>query len=288
MPTSLISLGANLGNTYETMLTAAQLLIEQFGPTRARFSRLYQTPAVGGPEGQSNFLNAMVAVDSELTCWEVWEAIKRIESELGRQRMQRWEARRIDIDLILHGQERIWTPHLKVPHPRMCMRTFVLEPANEIAPNIVDPVTGWSIQRLQQHLGSPCQNPILAVCNRPELASSLERDYHAVHATPEGPPPRFVACEAPAEIAPVAKRFRAHLLVACVQTPDPESIQWEDFSYPWASALGLTPNESQDHLEGPRYLLPANDRAWAIHEIQAAQQAMHCPIQASELCFPAR
>ena len=50
------------------------------------------------------------------------------------------------------GRLDVWTPHFKVPHPRMCMRTFVLIPANEVAPDLIDPVTGWSIGHLRKHL----------------------------------------------------------------------------------------------------------------------------------------
>jgi 2-amino-4-hydroxy-6-hydroxymethyldihydropteridine diphosphokinase len=116
MPNTLISLGANLGETRESMQAAKRMLDQAFGSSHVRYSSLYRTPPVGGPTGQSDFLNAVVAVNTGLSVWKVWETIKRIETTLGRQRLQRWEARRIDIDLILYGQDRLWTPHLKVPH----------------------------------------------------------------------------------------------------------------------------------------------------------------------------
>ena len=152
MAGTLISLGANLGNVRESMAAAKRLLDDAFGSRNLRFSHLYRTPPVGGPAGQGDFLNAVASIETNRSVWEVWETIKQVETNLGRQRQFRWEARRIDIDLLLYGQQRIWTPHLKVPHPRMCMRTFVLKPADEIVPDWIDPVTHWTIHELNAHL----------------------------------------------------------------------------------------------------------------------------------------
>jgi len=292
MPRSLISLGANLGNVHETMLAASRLLRDEFFSESLGFSPLYKTPAVGGPSGQSDFLNAVVSIDSDLSCWQVWDAIKKIENELGRQRLHRWEARRIDIDLILHHEQRIWTPHLKVPHPRMCMRTFVLTPALSIAPEEIDPVTNSTIRELTTHLYNPTPDPILVICNSDSLAGMIRRGLELDDSTSKQNqsvnPPRFtvLCCGSPSELALIENYGPSSLKIVCVETPDPESIQWEDYSFPWAFAMGLTPKTPPTVLTGPRYLLPANDLPWALHEIHAAANALSCPVTRTDLSFP--
>lgn len=292
MPRSLISLGANLGNVHETMLSASRLLRDEFTSAALIFSPLYKTPAVGGPIGQSDFLNAVVSIESDLSCWQVWNAIKKIENELGRQRLHRWEARRIDIDLILHHGQRIWTPHLKVPHPRMCMRTFVLTPALSIVPDEVDPVTQSTIRELTAALYNPNPEPILVICNSDALADKIQRGLvqetsHEAQVKQEHAG-RFtvLSCKSPTKLGTIDHEGASSLKIVCVETPDPESIQWEDYSFPWAQAMGLTPKNPANSLAGPRYLLPANDLPWALHEIHAAANALSCPVTRTDLTFP--
>jgi len=309
MPSSLISLGANLGNVLETMRSAGRLIREAFPDTTPSFSRIYRTPPVGGPTGQGDFLNAMARVEHNLSVWQVWKTIQRIESDLGRQRNQRWESRRIDIDLILHESTCLWTPHLKIPHPRMCMRSFVLQPAFEIAPDLVDPVSQWSIEKLACHLSEILSNPsrpVLAIgCNsiqltegiRKLLRESTEPRSNAITITHTPSPEQWIESvdtHSRSQTITNAAEQRADLRIACVETPDPESIQWEDYSAPWAMMLGLqlahrdsthTPQTTQLPVPGPRYLLPGNDLSWAVHEILAASQAMRCPIEPTDYAW---
>jgi 2-amino-4-hydroxy-6-hydroxymethyldihydropteridine diphosphokinase len=273
MPQTLISLGANLGDTRESMLAAGRLLVSAFGPELVKFSHLYKTPAIGGPSGQGDFLNAVTAIHSDQSVWQVWKTIQRMEQALGRQRQHRWEARRIDIDLLISGNQRIWTPWLKVPHPRMCMRLFALQPAAEVCPDWIDPVTQWSIDHLRRHW-SQDRFRIRAIFNSNALfeqVSNRLEDFERVSFS-------LMVAKNPGD----ASRFVQpddHLLVVCAATPEPESIHWEDHSRPWADWLGLTPNSSGPQGSGPRYLLPGNDPAWVAHELLAAAQAMTCPLQ---------
>jgi 2-amino-4-hydroxy-6-hydroxymethyldihydropteridine diphosphokinase len=175
MPHCLISLGANLGHPRESLKAAWRMLQESFGSDSIVASHIYRTPPVGGPSGQGEFLNAMVALQTEADPFAVWRVLRTIEERLGRRRQHRWEARAIDLDLILHGDQRVWTPHFKIPHPRMAMRRFVLAPAAEIAPDLIDPVTGWTItQLLQQVEVSPREiQVIVSGVGSPELGTKL-------------------------------------------------------------------------------------------------------------------
>jgi 2-amino-4-hydroxy-6-hydroxymethyldihydropteridine diphosphokinase len=159
---TLISLGANLGDAQRTIESAAQSMIHCFGRESISFSRLYKTAAVGGPAGQEDFFNAVAIIHSNNTAFEIWQFLHQTEQALGRHRLKRWEARRIDLDVLLHESridsqsqlvpEVVWTPTFKVPHPRMTMRTFVLTPACDVAPDWIEPVTNQSLQDLSARL----------------------------------------------------------------------------------------------------------------------------------------
>ena len=285
MPSSLISLGANLGNTLETIRAAARLVRESFEGGRICFSSILRTPPVGGPSGQSDFLNAIARIDHDLSVWEVGERIKRIETELGRQRQRRWESRRIDVDLILHGQQLVWTPHLKVPHPRMSMRTFVISPACEVGSELIDPVTQLSIGELSRRLESGTSARIGVVCSTDSLRGQIEK---GLQQNPMLLPPQQIQLSVSSD----PNRWwheasRADLQIACVEVPDPENVQWEDFCLPWASAMGFatnpTMNQGAGHTSpsslGARYLLPGTDIQWVCHELQAAYLALRCPVE---------
>ncbi len=300
MPRTLISLGANLGNVRESMGAAKRLLIDSFGASNLVFSQLYRTPPIGGPGGQGDFLNAVVAIDTDRSVWEVWELIQAIESALGRQRQHRWEARRIDVDLLLFDQQRIWTPHLKIPHPRMCMRTFVIEPALEIVPNSIEPVTGWTISRLHNHLVRSHRNNsmIQVLCQDASQLSQLQREFAKVVGsdnclTSEAHPlVQWSVANAEQMVGTALRQSKpkdplSKLTIAAVASPDPMTVLWEDFSKPWVKALNMDTRLALDSnefrsIEGPRYLMPSDDPKWAVHEILAASQAMQCELEAVE------
>jgi 2-amino-4-hydroxy-6-hydroxymethyldihydropteridine diphosphokinase len=186
---TLVSLGANLGDAKQTIENAAQSMIRHFGRGTLSFSRLYRTAAVGGPAGQDDFFNAVAIIESNQTAFEILQFLQQTEQALGRHRLKRWEARRIDLDVLLHEdwsekhgswrQDVIWTPTFKVPHPRMTMRTFVLKPACDIAPDWVEPVTGQSLKFLSDRLDEIASQrrlpTVLLSCNAPSMIESLAR-----------------------------------------------------------------------------------------------------------------
>jgi 2-amino-4-hydroxy-6-hydroxymethyldihydropteridine diphosphokinase len=138
-----IALGANLGDARATLLRAMDALAE-LGEVRGR-SRLYRTRPVGGPPGQLDYLNAVVALRPAPRWREphaLMDALLAIEARFGRRRRVRWEARRLDLDLLAVGALRRNEPRLQLPHPRMMERAFVLVPLLELAPDWSHPVTG--------------------------------------------------------------------------------------------------------------------------------------------------
>lgn len=162
MATCLIGLGSNLGDRARLLDAACERLQAQADIAWRGASRYLTTPAVGGPAGQGPFLNAAALVDTSLAPHQLLAVLREIETELGRQRRVRWDARPIDLDLLLYDDLQLDTPTLQLPHPRMAFRRFVLGPASEVAAEMVHPPTGWTIARLWQHLNTATDYVALA------------------------------------------------------------------------------------------------------------------------------
>ena len=113
-----------------------------------RLSNVRETAPLGVSEPQPAFLNAAVVGTTTLTARGLLDAILAIERERGRERPYQNAPRTLDLDLILFGDSVIDAAGLTVPHPRFRERPFVLEPLAEIAPDLVDPVTGLTIASL--------------------------------------------------------------------------------------------------------------------------------------------
>ena len=136
MTRAYLGLGSNLGDR-RALLRQAIDALDWGDITVTQRSRVYETTPVGGPEGQPEFLNQVIAVDTALDARGLWERCSAVEAALGRSRDHepRWGPRTIDIDLLIFGDEIVLEPDLVVPHPRMHERAFVLIPLAEIAPD---------------------------------------------------------------------------------------------------------------------------------------------------------
>jgi 2-amino-4-hydroxy-6-hydroxymethyldihydropteridine diphosphokinase len=143
-----IALGANLGDRDASIRAAGELLRQTPGVSSVILSSLYETEPVGGPAGQPTYLNAAARVETDLGARELMDVLLNTEAALGRQRIDKWGPRTIDLDLLLFDDAVINTPDLTVPHPRMHERRFVLHPLVEIAPDVVHPVLKQSVLEL--------------------------------------------------------------------------------------------------------------------------------------------
>jgi 2-amino-4-hydroxy-6-hydroxymethyldihydropteridine diphosphokinase len=129
---AVIALGANIGNPKEQMDIAVALLKESLEVSA--ISSYFTTAPVGGPE-QPDYLNAVCIAESELPAAELLALLHGIEKALGRERIERWGPRTIDLDLIQYGTILSYADELLLPHPRAHERRFVLEPWCEIEPD---------------------------------------------------------------------------------------------------------------------------------------------------------
>jgi 2-amino-4-hydroxy-6-hydroxymethyldihydropteridine diphosphokinase len=145
-----IALGSNLGDSNLILDNAIHILSETPKIKVKSYSKWYQTVAMGPP--QPDYLNGCALLDVGLTPQEVLETLLKIEKHFGRERRERWGPRTLDLDLLLFEDLIIDSPTLKIPHPHMRERDFVLIPLAEIAPEWVDPVTGMAIADLLDQL----------------------------------------------------------------------------------------------------------------------------------------
>ncbi len=152
MARCLLGLGSNLGDRRAMLRRATGGVGRLDGCQLLAQSRWHETTPIGGPAGQGAFLNGALLLDCTIPAEDLARELQTIESQLGRNRSIRWDARAIDIDLLLFANKVIESPNLSIPHPRMSFRKFVLEPAAEIAGFMVDPLTGWTLSRLLSHL----------------------------------------------------------------------------------------------------------------------------------------
>lgn len=142
-----IGLGSNLGDRESNLRAALRRLGEAEGVRVAAVSSFVETAPVGGPE-QPDYLNAAAELETTLAPRELLRLLLGVEADLGRVRKEHWGPRTIDLDLLLYGDRVIDLPDLKVPHPLMAQRRFVLEPLAEIAPGAVHPVTGQTVRQM--------------------------------------------------------------------------------------------------------------------------------------------
>ena len=150
MVDAYIGIGSNLGDRQQLIQDAIARLNQLPQTVVNKTSQIREYAPVGGPP-QGNYLNAVAVLSTELAPEELLKQLQSIEKQLGRTRPDavRWGPRTIDLDLLLYSDRVIQETDLQVPHPRIHERRFVMEPLNEIAPDVIHPVLKRSIQTLQ-------------------------------------------------------------------------------------------------------------------------------------------
>lgn len=171
---ALVGLGSNLGDRAAHLEHAIEALRLIPGSLVLAVSPWHSTSPAGGPEGQPEFLNAAALLEVEIPARTLLEQLLKIEAQEGRTRAVRWDARPLDLDLLLYGHHQIHEPDLTVPHPRMTVRRFVLAPASEVAPEMVEPRTGRSVSDLLRNLD---RRPSVLILDRALDASAFEDDH---------------------------------------------------------------------------------------------------------------
>ena len=148
--TAYVALGSNLGDKEANLRRALELLIER-GVEIVKTSTFISTEPYGVTD-QPTFLNGVCEVRTSLEPLALLHTLLEIEQVMGRVRLRHWGERNIDLDLLLYEDVVMDTPELKLPHPDMQNRDFVLLPLVEIAPELVHPTLGKSIIEIKDKL----------------------------------------------------------------------------------------------------------------------------------------
>jgi 2-amino-4-hydroxy-6-hydroxymethyldihydropteridine diphosphokinase len=144
-----LSLGSNVGDRALNLGRAVEAMRALGGVNVCRVSRVYTSEPVG-LTNQPEFLNLAVEIETALGPLELLNAVKAIETALGRVPTEPWGPRVIDIDIVLYGDRIVSTDTLSIPHKEFRNRLFVLIPLREIAPNAIDPVSGLTVSKLAE------------------------------------------------------------------------------------------------------------------------------------------
>jgi 2-amino-4-hydroxy-6-hydroxymethyldihydropteridine diphosphokinase len=140
--TAYIGLGSNLVDPRQQLVSAQHAIAALPQVQVVAVSSFYRSPPLG-PQDQPDYLNAVLAIQTDLPALRLLRELQAIEQQQGRVRTGlRWGARTLDLDLLLYGEHRIVEPTLIVPHPGLAERAFVLYPLYEIAPTLVIPGLG--------------------------------------------------------------------------------------------------------------------------------------------------
>jgi 2-amino-4-hydroxy-6-hydroxymethyldihydropteridine diphosphokinase len=143
-----LGLGTNMGDRAGNIAQAISLLTRSGKVRLAAVSRLYKSPPWGVIE-QEPFLNACIAVKTDLTPHQLLSACQSVENEMGRVRKQKWGPRLIDVDILTYRDCHVNEPDLIIPHPYIAQRAFVLLPLRDIAPDMQ--IGGQSLLSLIAH-----------------------------------------------------------------------------------------------------------------------------------------
>jgi 2-amino-4-hydroxy-6-hydroxymethyldihydropteridine diphosphokinase len=142
-----IGLGSNLGDRLNYLKNAVEEIKNLKDTGLLISSSVYETEPWGNSE-QDLFLNAVILIETSLKPEELLRQLKNIESKIGRKRKDKWAAREIDIDILFYDNEVIINENMKIPHPQIENRRFVLVPLNEIASDLIHPELNKNITTL--------------------------------------------------------------------------------------------------------------------------------------------
>ena len=148
-----IALGSNLGDRLENLRAARKAVVHLAGDRSLMQSAVYETEAVGCEPGAGKFLNAVIEIEYDGDPTELLEELIRVEELLGRQRDHALNvSRKIDIDILYADELNVKNEQLDLPHPRLHLRKFVLQPLADIRPDLVLPNQILTVRELLAQL----------------------------------------------------------------------------------------------------------------------------------------
>jgi 2-amino-4-hydroxy-6-hydroxymethyldihydropteridine diphosphokinase len=168
MTKALVALGANLGNPRQQVIDALIALSRHPALDVLDVSSLYSSAPMG-PQDQPNYINAVCVVDSALAAFDTLQLLHHIEDQFGRQRIRHWGERTLDLDLLVYGDTYSDDEAMRLPHPGLYEREFVLYPLAEIQSDWILPNGVSAIQQARQ----VPKNGLRVVFSRDDLLKTL-------------------------------------------------------------------------------------------------------------------
>lgn len=132
MTVCYLSIGSNLGNRNKNIRLALKQINSLKRTRYLKLSRIVETDPIGGPKHQRKYLNAALKIKTCLSPVMLIKKLKEIENKLGRSKTVRYGPRIIDLDILFYGDKIVMTKKLKIPHPKIFERDFVLRPLLEV------------------------------------------------------------------------------------------------------------------------------------------------------------
>lgn len=167
MTIAYIGLGSNLGDPKQQLSSAIDALRSVPMTKLLVCSSFYQSKPLG-PQGQPDYINAVVKLETQLEALTLLQHMQTIESQHGRTREgERWGPRTLDLDLLVFGEEQINVENLTVPHPEIRNRNFVLQPLVEISPDLSIPGLGLAKDLLARLTGAGLEKIVANEQNNP-------------------------------------------------------------------------------------------------------------------------
>lgn len=173
MNDAYIALGANLGKPTEQLTQALACIAHQPKLQLLDYSALYSSRPLG-PQDQPDYVNAVCHITSQLTALETLQLLHQIEDDFGRQRLRHWGERTLDLDLLLFGQQQSSSEQLRLPHPGLYQREFVLYPLKQIAADLQLP-NGKTVAQQCTHV---TQNGLTVIFSRSSIKRELVGGAH--------------------------------------------------------------------------------------------------------------
>lgn len=154
MENIFLSLGSNSGDSHQNLLAAIDC-IGNSNMTIVKCSHIYRTEP-WGKKNQNDFYNCAIQIETDFSPWKLKYALKEIELTLGKNILERWGERTIDIDIIFYGKKIIFEKNLIIPHPRFHQRNFVLIPLCDISKEFIDPLSNETLESLSKKCKDQC------------------------------------------------------------------------------------------------------------------------------------
>jgi 2-amino-4-hydroxy-6-hydroxymethyldihydropteridine diphosphokinase len=151
MKRAFIGIGSNLGDRRKNCVEAVERLKELRGCELIGCSRWYLTSPVGKKD-QNRFVNGVACLGAEISARDLLGRLLSIEAGMGRVRTEKWGPRVIDLDLLLYGMDIVDESDLKIPHPYMHLRRFVMGPLAEVDPAVLHPILAKTASQMLQEL----------------------------------------------------------------------------------------------------------------------------------------